>query len=326
MKSIKFLIAILFFGLIANSQVPAVVSFDASKITATGAVCSGEVTNIGGAAVTDRGIVYSASANPTTSNTKIALGNGMGAFSTTLTGLNENSTYHFRAYATNSAGTEYGKDVSFTTTTKALADLLAKTNELSEMKNTVDAFIANQKNSIFKVGMSVAFRTSFNFGTEKDARALATISPNDKLVQIDYNDRAAVVISSTIAAYPFKNQKEKDGRPKEFKKGGFTNFGFLANINLVEFADNKSSTIFNKQVDGGRGFSYLLGSKQQFALALTYERISVRQPTKFVFEHEGMQIIGDNGTALTSLDIKDSRFFRDAGFNAISVKFVFHFN
>lgn len=322
----------LVFNLAGKSQAPTVTTIGVSNITTNTVSCGGDVTSIGSSAVTDKGIVYGSTANPKVeTDTKVPSGNGLGSFSCSLAGLTPGTTYHFRAYATNTSSTSYGSDLTFTTAESALTELAAKTKEIEDVKSKIDAFIANQKGSIFKVGLSVSLRTSFNFGSEKAARAIATISPNDKFVQIDYNDRAAVVISSTIAAYPFKNQKDKDGKPiekKDLTKLGkfFINFGFLANINLVEFADNKSSTIFNKQVDGGLGFSYLLGTKQQFALALTYERISVRQPTKFIFEHEGKQVIGDSGTALTTLDIKDARFFRDAGFNAVSIKFVFHFN
>jgi len=85
-------------------------------ITATTATTGGNVTNDGGAAVTARGVVWSTTINPTIAlSTKTIDGTGMGVFSSSITGLTANTAYYLRAYATNSAGTNYGAEVSFTT-------------------------------------------------------------------------------------------------------------------------------------------------------------------------------------------------------------------
>jgi uncharacterized protein (TIGR02145 family) len=42
-------------------------------------------------------------------------GNGLGEFTSTITGLTARTTYYVRAYATNSVGTTYGERVSFST-------------------------------------------------------------------------------------------------------------------------------------------------------------------------------------------------------------------
>ncbi len=275
--------------------------------------------------VTERGFVLAKTTKPTTSDTKITCSLTADEFKGSISSLTENTRYYLRAYAINADGTEYGNEISFLTKTKTVENITTSTNELANIRRNIDAFIANQKESIFKVGMSVAFRTSFNWGEEKKARAIPTISPHDSTIRIDYADRAAVVISTTIAAYPFLRKIDEYGNKTETKSKFLKNLGFLVNINLVEFADNKSSSIFNKQVDGGLGFSYLLGTKKQFAFAVTYERVSVRQPTQLIFDFEGKKL-KENGNYLTVLDLKDPRYFRDAGYNAFSLKFVFHFN
>ena len=84
-----------------------------TNITSVTATAGGNVTSDGGTAVTERGICYSTSANPTTPCTSD--GTGTGSFTSSLTGLTPNTPYHVRAYATNSEGTAYGSDVSFTT-------------------------------------------------------------------------------------------------------------------------------------------------------------------------------------------------------------------
>ena len=82
------------------------------KNTATG---GGNVTADGGATVTARGICWSTSQNPTISGNHTTDGTGTGSFTSSMTGLTANTTYYVRAYATNSAGTAYGEQVSFTT-------------------------------------------------------------------------------------------------------------------------------------------------------------------------------------------------------------------
>jgi formylglycine-generating enzyme required for sulfatase activity len=94
---------------------PTVTTASITNITTSTATCGGNVTSDGGASVTARGVCWSTSANPTTSNSKTTNGSGTGSFTSSITGLNSNTTYHVRAYAINSVGTSYGSDVSFKT-------------------------------------------------------------------------------------------------------------------------------------------------------------------------------------------------------------------
>jgi hypothetical protein len=87
----------------------------ASNITPISAVMGGNVTSDGGATVTERGICYGTSANPTIANSKTTMGNGTGAFSSTVSGLTANTKYYAKAYAINSFGVTYGAEISFTT-------------------------------------------------------------------------------------------------------------------------------------------------------------------------------------------------------------------
>jgi len=98
-----------------NAVAPTVSTTAASSVTASGASTGGEITATGGAAITARGVCYGTSANPTLSDGLTSDGSGIGEFTSTLTGLDPNTTYHVRAYATNSVGTGYGSDLTFTT-------------------------------------------------------------------------------------------------------------------------------------------------------------------------------------------------------------------
>jgi hypothetical protein len=87
----------------------------ATAITDVTATSGGNVLTDGGATVTARGVCWGTSANPTTAGSHTTDGSGLGVFTSSLTGLSANTLYHTRAYATNSAGTWYGNDLTFTT-------------------------------------------------------------------------------------------------------------------------------------------------------------------------------------------------------------------
>lgn len=86
-----------------------------SGIAQTVAVVGGEVTADGGSAVTDRGVCWNTTGNPTISDNCQPIGSGIGIFSYTLTGLTPNTGYYVRAYAINGVGVSYGTEESFTT-------------------------------------------------------------------------------------------------------------------------------------------------------------------------------------------------------------------
>ncbi|HZK97283.1 MAG TPA: SusF/SusE family outer membrane protein [Prolixibacteraceae bacterium] len=96
-------------------DMPVVTSTVVTGITKISAISGGEVTYNGGGTISARGLAWSTSANPTIAGTVIAGGSGTGVFVSNLTGLTKFITYHVRAYATNSVGTAYGADVTFTT-------------------------------------------------------------------------------------------------------------------------------------------------------------------------------------------------------------------
>ncbi|MDX9845793.1 MAG: FISUMP domain-containing protein [Tenuifilaceae bacterium] len=97
-------------------SVPVVSTMDITNITQTSASSGGSITNDGGASITAKGVVWSTSQNPTLDDSKTENGSGTAEFTSEISGLTANTTYYVRAYATNSAGTGYGDQKSFTTT------------------------------------------------------------------------------------------------------------------------------------------------------------------------------------------------------------------
>ncbi|MBN2779007.1 MAG: hypothetical protein JXR36_15320 [Bacteroidales bacterium] len=96
-------------------DLPIVSSTPISNITTTSAISGGTVTSDGGLPATARGVYWNTSLNPTIVNSHTTDGAGIGIFSSSITGLIPGTTYYLRAYVTNSQGTSYGNQLSFTT-------------------------------------------------------------------------------------------------------------------------------------------------------------------------------------------------------------------
>lgn len=103
------------FTTLQNIELPTVTTADVTDITQNTAVSGGNITDDGGATVTARGVCWSKDPNPTIDNSFISNGNGTGSFTIEISGLTSATTYYVRAYATNSEGTSYGEQKTFTT-------------------------------------------------------------------------------------------------------------------------------------------------------------------------------------------------------------------
>ena len=84
------------------------------SITINSAVSGGNITP-DGETIISRGVCWATTVNPTTANNKTTDGSGSGSFTSNLAGLATGTTYYVRAYATTSAGTTYGTQVTFNT-------------------------------------------------------------------------------------------------------------------------------------------------------------------------------------------------------------------
>ena len=96
--------------------IPTLTTQAATSVTSTSTVLNGTITDRGNENATVRGFVYgltTAYGATTTENGSY----GTGAFTASVGSLSCNTLYHFRSYATNSAGAGYGSDTEFTTGT-----------------------------------------------------------------------------------------------------------------------------------------------------------------------------------------------------------------
>ena len=94
---------------------PTVSTSPVINITETTAMSGGVIISDGGGTISAKGVCWSTSPAPTTSDDKTSDGTGTRSFTSNVTGLSNGVTYYLRAYATNSIGTAYGLESSFTT-------------------------------------------------------------------------------------------------------------------------------------------------------------------------------------------------------------------
>jgi uncharacterized protein (TIGR02145 family) len=100
-----------------STAIPIVTTTLASGITTNSVVSGGTVITDDGSIAISKGVVWSTSTNPTIAlTTRTDVGGGSNdTFTSDVTGLLPSTTYYLRAYATNSTGTGYGNEISFTT-------------------------------------------------------------------------------------------------------------------------------------------------------------------------------------------------------------------
>ena len=99
-----------------STNLPEVNTQAASDITGSSARVEGEFWLDGSSSITAKGVVWSENPEPTVAlPTKTDEGPGATNFESQLTGLSPNTTYYYRGYATNAAGTFYGDEQTFTT-------------------------------------------------------------------------------------------------------------------------------------------------------------------------------------------------------------------
>ncbi|KON26527.1 hypothetical protein AC481_07005 [miscellaneous Crenarchaeota group archaeon SMTZ-80] len=117
-----------------NFRAPVINTIEASSVTYTSAISGGEILDTGYLNIVDKGVCWNTSPNPTISNNLTHDGVGSDAFVSALAGLSPATTYYYRAYATNDAGTAYGDEMSFQTPAIPPPDII--TNDATNIAAT----------------------------------------------------------------------------------------------------------------------------------------------------------------------------------------------
>jgi uncharacterized protein (TIGR02145 family) len=148
-------------ALVQATEPPIVATVETSPVTSVGlttASSGGNVTDDGAAPVTERGVCWGTSPNPVSTGSHTTDGTGSGTFVSNLTGLSEGTLYYVRAYATNSAGTAYGNEISLTTSISDIDGNIYKTVKIGSQIWMVE----NYKTTRFNDGTLISNTLSFS--------------------------------------------------------------------------------------------------------------------------------------------------------------------
>jgi hypothetical protein len=140
-------------SIVYQAILPSISTVEVTDITKISATIGSIVNHNGGEPVIARGVCWSTIQNPTISDNKTIDGSGSGAYTSFLTGLTPNTTYYVRSYATNSVGTAYGVEYSFTCLREYLSSLVFNSGgsniALSPVfSNTTQVYFATVYNSV----------------------------------------------------------------------------------------------------------------------------------------------------------------------------------
>lgn len=209
-------------------QLPTVTTTAVTNITTTSATSGGNVTNNGGGNVTARGIVYGTSVDPSLSNgaQQVLGGTGTGSFISTMN-VTAGQTYHVRAFATNSAGTSYGQNLTFSTTSIQPPSL--STNGASNISS----------NSAISGGNI----TSLGNGTLSQAGVCWNTTGNPTIANAKTTDGSLGAFTSTIAGLNFNT--------RYFVRAYATNQAGTSYGNQIEFT-TKSNLTIGQNFGGGK--------------------------------------------------------------------------
>ncbi len=177
---------------ITLTTLPTITTTAVTGITANSATSGGNISSDGGYSVTARGVCWKTSSNPTISDSISSDGTGTGVFASSITGLASSTTYYVRAYATNSQGTAYGNQVTFTSTVGIDDNLFYKYFKIypdpsngkfkiesyNNLINSIDIFDITGKN-VFSVNNLKKISFEINISNQIDGVYFINVTTNN---------------------------------------------------------------------------------------------------------------------------------------------------
>jgi len=197
-------------------DIPVLTTTIISNTTQTTATSGGNITDDGGADVTNRGVCWNTTGNPMITDEKTLDGSGTGSFTSSLTELTPATPYFVRAYATNEAGTGYGNQQQFTTGEVLLATLTTKVpSDITQTTVTSGGNITSDGGSLI-TEKGVCWSKSMNPTTSSDHISTDGSGTGQFTIALSL---LSVNTTYYIRAYAKNSAGTAYGNEEEFKTG-----------------------------------------------------------------------------------------------------------
>ena len=167
---------VLTFTTTVDVKIPQLATAAITNLSYNTATSGGTISSDGGGAISASGICWSKTNNaPSLADSKVSGTTATGSFTSVMNGLEENTTYYVRAFATNSAGTGFGNTITFKTTVNVTAPQLttaAITNLGFTTATSGGSIISNGGAAITASG--ICWSTTNNTPTIADSKTTGT--------------------------------------------------------------------------------------------------------------------------------------------------------
>jgi endonuclease I len=185
-----------------SSELPIVTTTAATNITYNTAVSGGNVEFAGTSSILAKGVCWSVYPNPSLSDSFTTDGTGIGIYTSSIAGLESDTNYNVRAYATNNSGTSYGNEVTFRTANIGVPSTQATGLEFYPGNTSIQATWTpgNGARRIVKINTLNVFSLPVN-GTNYPANTFYSGSGE----QVVYNGATQIVEGQAIDAVTATN-------------------------------------------------------------------------------------------------------------------------
>ena len=177
-------------GSSAAGTLPVLTTNAITAITSSSATSGGNVTSNGGVNITAEGVCWSTtSGSESVSGRHTSDGTVTGAFVSNITGLAALTTYYVKAYATNSTGTSYGNELSFSTTVSTTPEVTTSTGKIWMDRNLGAIQVAQSTND------PLAYGSLYQWGRETDGHESRTSATTATLSSVDQPHNNTFILS-----------------------------------------------------------------------------------------------------------------------------------
>ena len=237
------------FTTLTVAGIPVLTTTAATGIAMTTAISGGVITFDGGANITDRGVCWSTTANPTIAlSTKTSDGPGTGTFSSNISGLTVGVLYHVRAFATNTAGTGYGSDITFTTSTVAVIPTIT-TASISD----IAMYTATGGGNVISDGGATVTAKGICWGTTSNPTTALSTKTNNGSGTGAFTGSMYLNLNTTyhVRAYATNSAGTSYGSDLTFTSLATAAVPTLSTTTITSITNNSATSGGNVTFDGG---------------------------------------------------------------------------